>query len=249
MALLTDRLVATFALMTALPLARPETRLLAATPALFPLVGLALGLALAVLDLGLSQFLPRLPSSAIVVLALAVMTGALHLDGLADAADGLFGGRDPESRLRIMNDPHNGAFGAIAVALVLMLQFAAIASLEGWLRSGSLILFPMVSRTSLLWVMRFPRARPHGMGQSTAAPSLPAGVGLTVVAAAGSSVVFFPAGGLLVAVAVGIALAVGLYARRRIGGVTGDIFGAAIEVSQAAVLLAAASSVETDWLA
>jgi adenosylcobinamide-GDP ribazoletransferase len=249
-ALLTERLAATFALMTAFPLARPDTTVPAARPAFFPLVGLTLGAGLVVIDLGLGPILPDLAVSALLVMALAVMTGAMHLDGLADSADGLFGGRDRDARLRIMDDPRNGAFGFLAIALVIVLKFATIASLDGWLRSGSLLLFPLISRTSVLWAMALlPPARLTGMGQEAARPGLAVVLLLTAGCGLVSSMVFFPAGAVLLLAALATTAIVGWYAVLRVGGMTGDVLGAAIEMSEVAVLLLAATSVQQEWLA
>ena len=250
MALLADRMAATFALLTSFPLARQETKISTAWPPLFPLVGLSLGAALLAIDQGIGWILPTLPASAILVLALAVLTGALHLDGLADSADGLFGGNDRDSRLRIMDDPHNGAFGFVAVSLALLLKVAAIASLEGWLRSGSLLLFPLASRTSVLWAMELvPVARPGGMGDQALRVGMPLVVLLTTVAAALASIVLFPAGGLLIIAALAATWSVVTYAVRRVGGASGDVYGASIETSEVVVLLVAATSANSGWLA
>ncbi|HET9200778.1 MAG TPA: adenosylcobinamide-GDP ribazoletransferase [Dehalococcoidia bacterium] len=249
MNVLTDRLSATFALMTSLPVAQAETRVQDASPALFPVVGLALGVLLLALDAMLGQLLPRPATSALVVLALAVFTGALHLDGLADSADGLFGGRDQSSRLAIMDDPRNGAFGFVAVALALLLKFSAIVSLSGWLRAGTLLLFPFAARTAVLWLMALlPAARQSGMANQAAAVAVPVAALTTAAGLAVASVVFFPAGGLLIVGALMSAAAIGLYALRRLGGVTGDVLGASIEIAEVAVVLLAATSVEEEWL-
>lgn len=250
MTLLADRVVATFALLTSFPLAREETKITTAWPPLFPLVGLALGAALLAIDQGIGWFLPTLPASAVLVLALAVLTGALHLDGLADSADGLFGGKDRGSRLRIMDDPHNGAFGFVAVALTLVLKVAAIASMEGWLRSGSLLLFPLAARTSVLWAIELaPAARPGGMGDQASRVGSVLVVLLSTVAAALASIVFFPTGGLLIVAAIAATGCVVAYAVRRIGGASGDVYGASIETSEVVVLLVAATSANSGWLA
>jgi adenosylcobinamide-GDP ribazoletransferase len=236
--------------MTSFPTARAETRVEDASPALFPLVGLALGASLLALDLLLRELLPAWTASVLVVLALTVLTGAMHLDGLADSADGLFGGRDATSRLAIMDDPRNGAFGFVAVSADLLLKSAALASLSGWLRSGTLLLFPFIARTAVIWLIAsFPPARQAGMASQTGRTSFFAATAATVVALIVATAMFSPAGGLVVLGALAVAAAVGLYATRRLGGVTGDVLGASIEVAEVTVLLVAATSAESGWLA
>ena len=101
----------------------------------YPSVGLLLGAILALVDWLLRHDLEPGVTAALLVALLAALTGALHLDGLADAFDGLAGGRDRESRLRIMKDIHTGTFGTVALVLVLLTDTLALASMpagEAW---------------------------------------------------------------------------------------------------------------------
>lgn len=245
-----DHVASPLALLTALPITRRRVHLSSVSYGLFPVVGLLLGAILLAIDFLARLVVPSAASSALVVVGLAALTGALHLDGLADTADGLFGGRDRERRLAIMRDPHNGAFGFVAVAAVLLLKWAALIPLEGWLRTGSLLLVPSLARWSVLSSMiLFPAAKGEGMGFAVQSTSRwPQAVLALAVALALSLGIFWPTGLALVALALVVALAVGAYATSRLGGVTGDVFGCTVEVSEAVLLLLAATSVSRPWL-
>src|SRR5487761_1543922 len=97
--------------------------------AYFPAVGALLGFGAGIVLLVASAFITPLVGAAAALIVLALVTGGLHLDGLADTADGLFGGRDRERRLEIMRDPRVGSFGAIALVLVLLMDVATLASI------------------------------------------------------------------------------------------------------------------------
>jgi len=245
-----DHVVSPLALLTSLPITRRRMELSAAGYGLFPVVGLVIGAILLALDHIARAIVPSPASSALVVAGLAALTGALHLDGLADTADGLFGGQDREQRLGIMRDPHNGAFGFVAVAAVLLLKWAALIPLEGWLRTGSLLLVPSLARWSVLPSMiLFPAAKGEGMGFAIQSTSRwPQAVQGSAVALALSLGIFWPTGLALLALALLVALAIGAYSTSRLGGVTGDIFGCTVEVSEVALLLLASTSVSHPWL-
>lgn len=245
-----DRLAPPFALLTSLPLTRRRVALGEINSGLFPLVGLVLGGMLVGLDWLAQLVLPPVASSAMVVLALVALTGALHLDGLADGADGLFGGRDREHRLTIMRDPRIGAFGIVAIAGVLLIKWAALIELDGWLRIGGLLLIPMLARWSLIPTMLlWPAAKKDGMAAMMRSSRPWATLALSsAVVAALSLAVFWPAGVALLPLALLPALLAGAYAMNRIGGLTGDILGASVELSEAFLLLAVATSVSHPWL-
>lgn len=245
-----DHLVSPLALLTVLPVSRRPLGLPVASYGLFPLAGLLLGAILLAIDSLALLVLPSAASSALVVVALAALTGALHLDGLADTADGLFAGRDREQRLAIMRDPHNGAFGFAAVASVLLLKWAALIPLDGWLRAGALLLVPALARWSVLPpISLFPPARGEGMAFAVQSGSRwPIAFG-SAMAVGLSLAVFWPTGIALLVPGLLLALAVGAYAASRLGGLTGDVFGATVELSEAVLLLVVATSAAHPWLA
>jgi len=222
---------------------------LARSQAVFPLVGLLLGLVLVGLDEGLSEVMPAPAVASLLVVALIVATGGLHLDGLADTCDGLFGGDTPEERLVIMRDSRVGSYGLLAVASLLLLKWAAFLSLASPVRPGALLLAPALGRWAIVAaVAPFPYARPEGLGKAMhqVAWPYPALAGVIALAA---SVAFFAGWGLaLFGFASVLSWLVAWYVRGKIGGTTGDVYGAIAEMVEVAVLLFAASGQESGWL-
>ncbi|MBI5831713.1 MAG: adenosylcobinamide-GDP ribazoletransferase [Armatimonadetes bacterium] len=201
----------------------------------YPLVGLGLGLCLGAAwwALGAASEVLR---AALVVTLWAVLTGGLHLDGWSDCCDALLATTTRERRLEILRDPRLGAFGATGLGLLLLVKTAAVASLSG---PSALLLAPALARWVLVLVARrWPSARPGGMGDT-----FRAGLGAREIALASATVWVAVAllGGLpalgVVFVAAG---ALGSFAASRLGGVTGDVYGAVVESGEAAALVVAA---------
>jgi len=235
------------------PFGRGESRdAVGGSQAYFPLVGLGLGLALVGVDQGLERVLPDAPRAWLVVLALAALSGGMHLDGLADSADGLLGagGRTPEERLAIMRDARVGAYGVLALIAVLFLKWSALLSLSHGLRAEALLLTPCLGRaTIVVGAWAFPYARPAGLGLAVhqAAGSTHLAVAAAVALAAAGALLGW--GGLAVAVTVvAAALVAGGWASRRLGGMTGDVHGALVEVTEAVTLLLVAGGAQRGWL-
>lgn len=229
-------LLAALGFLTVLPVPtrRPWPGLGPALP-YFPLVGLMIGLVLLAADLSLGSFLGNYGRAAVLVAVWAALTGGLHLEGVADAADGLLTSRPATERLEIMRDPATGAFGVIAVGLVLLLKFGLLLDLPG--AGTSLAAVPLAARYAvLLPIALFPYARPEGLGQGLAGPARRAALltGLPTIGAVW--LVAGPAGlaGLSLALAGGLMLAG--FARRRVGGLTGDVYGAIIEAAEVSAL-------------
>jgi adenosylcobinamide-GDP ribazoletransferase len=232
------------AFLTVLPVARgvaatPER--LARSMGFFPAAGLLLGLLLAALQRALLPLLPAAPVDALLVLALVVLTGGLHLDGLADTVDGLSGGRDREAALRIMKDSRIGALGAAALALALLLKYLGLHHLPPAIKAPALLLMPAAGRwaqVALAGCCRY--VRPEGgtgaafVEQVGWRQMLLAGVTL---AAAALALFRWQGGALLLLLALAAAVLKGYY-DRRLGGVTGDLLGAATEVVEIFTLLA-----------
>lgn len=221
----------------------------AAAQAWFPAVGLLIGLALLAVDRIAMRALPPASVDVLLVVSLAVITGALHLDGLADAADGLLGGQTPERRLAIMRDTHNGSFAVVAIVSVMALKWAGLTALPDEVRVEAIVLTPCLARFAMLVaIAAFPYARPDGMGAGfrTHAPRAAMfGGGAAVLAA----VALLGAGGAYgIACAAACALAIGWYATRLAGGVTGDVYGAAVEITEACVLLFLAVMAGRGWI-
>ncbi len=237
------RLLASFraaiGFLTILPVSpRDAAGSLARAPAWFPAVGLLLGGMLAFLDLALRALhLPVLLNSALLLATLAALTRALHLDGFMDTCDALLGGFDRERRLEILRDPHVGAFAVVGVICLLLVKLAALTALPSGSRTWVLILFPCLSRAAMVLAMkRFPYARREGLGTPFASRGgLGPWAGLLVAAAASVALTGLP-GLALAALAGVVAWAVGAWATRLLGGVTGDIYGAVNEIAEVAVL-------------
>jgi adenosylcobinamide-GDP ribazoletransferase len=211
----------------------------------FPLVGALLGVASAVIAYALT-YVPQLPPmiGALIVVAMGTWwTGAIHLDGLADAADGLGGGQTPDEILRIMRDPRLGTFGVLALILVIGAKVGAIATL--WERQ---VLIPVLISTATLsrWTpvvlgAWLPYARPDGgIGKAVVRQGDVSSVAVAGGITAGVAWWALGTGAFLQgALTLAVTCGVGRTARRRIGGVTGDIFGACVELTEAALLLSA----------
>jgi adenosylcobinamide-GDP ribazoletransferase len=217
-----------------LDLRRPPARAMAA----YPFVGLVLGALLVLAHWVFRAVLPPLVSAVLIVAAWAILTGGLHLDGWADCCDALPATVTRERRLEILKDPRLGSFGGIGLVLLLMCKFAAVASLP---RVGvALILAPTLGRWAIVNVAAvFPLARPDGM-----AAHFRAGlsrreliwVALTVALVCGAA----GWGGLVAFVGAAVAaLVLGRWAAIRLGGVTGDVYGAACELVECFVLVLA----------
>lgn len=229
--------------LTVLPVGRQlpcDAPRLARSMALFPAVGLLLGLALAVSNWALQLILPPLVVAPLIVLLLIRLTGALHLDGLADLADGLAGGRDRETRLRIMKDSRIGAIGAVALIMALLLKVAAIYSLPLELQSATLVLMPAAGRwLQVLLSALCDYARPEGGTAGAFVDNVgePQALFASATLTAAALILFGLKGlGLLLGLAV-LAIWLLRYLERYLGGVTGDALGAATELAELATLL------------
>jgi adenosylcobinamide-GDP ribazoletransferase len=206
----------------------------------FPLVGLLLGALIGGFDLFAIQWWPRAVVGALDVILLLVLTGALHMDGLGDTADGLYGQRTPRKALAIMKDSRVGAMGAIAMAACILLKASALAALPAP-RIVLLLVIPALARSTPLFAMRLlPYGRPEG-GTGSAFFEKPIGLrdywGLPLVLALGL-LTGMRLGVLLIVFAMTVIVVLSYY-RRKLGCITGDMLGALIEVTETGLLLAA----------
>jgi adenosylcobinamide-GDP ribazoletransferase len=225
-----------------------------------PVVGLLLGVTGAVVMLGVdaggAAGPRRLLGAALAVALVALLTGGLHLDGLADTADGLGSRRAAAGALAIMRRSDVGPMGVAALVFVLLIQVAALAAVPRVsLAAAALVLAEVTGRVAVVVATGSPAARPGGFGALVAGRTtararvftvalLGCAVVVAGLAAGGAGVgdaVTLAARGLIAAVAGLLAGALlQLVARRRLGGMTGDAFGAIVEVGTAAVLVACA---------
>jgi adenosylcobinamide-GDP ribazoletransferase len=207
----------------------------------FPLAGLTIGFLLSGLDRLLALVLPLPLTTAILVAALAILTGALHLDGVADVCDG-FGARGGRERfLAVMKDSATGAVGVTGVVLVLLLKYQALLHLPLTARSAVIILFPSAARfAQVIVTVNARRARGDGLGATFAAGAGLVELFLAAVTALAAGWILFGMNGVFCCIITALfALLVKYYFHRRLGGITGDIIGAASEVAEVLYLLAA----------
>lgn len=205
--------------------------------ALFPLVGAGIGTVVGGIAQGLSGSLTA-PIAALLGLAAgAVLTGVLHLDGLADTADA-FGATTRERALEIMRDHAVGAYGTVAVVLDLALKAAALSVLAT--RHDALLYAVCATAAAravpVVLSAVLPYARASGIGDAVQTTGIPRVVAAVAIAVALAVVLHAP---IVLAAAAGAVLIVGPAARRALGGVTGDVLGAAAELCEVGALVAA----------
>jgi adenosylcobinamide-GDP ribazoletransferase len=234
-----------FAFLTRLPFragAAPEPGALARAAWAFPLAGILVGVAGGIV-FSLADYL-GLPVIAVALLAVAatvLITGGLHEDGLADTADGL-GGAGRDETLAIMRDSRSGAFGVLALVFSVGLRVACLAALGNAQNAVSaLVAAHAVSRgllpTLMLWL---PPARSEGLAADAGQPTPPVATLAAFIALLVAMVALGTGRGIIAMVFAAVAVAaLAILARRRIGGTTGDVLGAAQQVGEIVVLLAA----------
>lgn len=208
----------------------------------YPLVGAVIGLLLVLLDQLLGTPDPWL-EAALLLTAWVSITGALHLDGLADSADAWLGGRgNPARTLEIMKDPRSGPAGVAAVVMLLLVKFAALTALlraELWL---VLLIAPLLGRAALLWLfLTTPYVRENGLGRDLAdhLPRETAWLVLALVMLAMPLLFGWPGLRLLLVLAL-VAWLLRRLMLNHIHGTTGDTAGALVEVIEVSCLVALA---------
>ncbi|MFB0847101.1 adenosylcobinamide-GDP ribazoletransferase [Paenibacillus oleatilyticus] len=228
----------------------------------YPFVGLVLGLITAAAGLLLISVLPPLPAAALLLGIWVLLTGALHLDGLMDTADGILSHRSRERMLEIMKDSRVGAMGVIAAVLVLLLKWSLLTELLLAAAGGQrnlwlfLVLVPLWSRWYMVVAIAcWPYARQAGSGMGGFFRGVGAGhaagsglvallLSVCVVAAGeafgGLALPFWHMVGIviiLLAVTMGAGILMSVSIHRKLGGLTGDTYGAMNELLEAALLL------------
>ena len=231
----------------------PTQQALSNSRAFYPAVGLLLGLLLVGLEWGCSEVFPVYLSAAVLLVSLIVVNRGLHLDGLMDTCDGIFGGFTKERRLEIMRDSQVGAFGVAGAAGILLLKYGALVSLLEL--SGSdvkwpLLLFPMLSRWSMVVALgAFPYVRSQGLGSpfhqgGILWPTTVAGI----TAVAGAVLLGSIAGAGMFVGATLIAWVLGKSISGKLGGLTGDSYGAINEVIEMLALMAVVAMASHGWV-
>jgi len=198
----------------------------------FPVVGLLLGASAAGFAWGVSLSASPMLSAALLVVILLSFSGCLHLDGLADTADGFLSSRPREQILEIMKDSRTGTMGVAAIVCVLLVKFASLASLPGDMFWPVALLMPVAGRSAIVVQMAIlPYARPSGLGSAfyRRPPRWSAIWAAAILAALAWGVLQWR--GLIVwAACAAAALSVSAHVYRKIGGATGDTLGAVCEI-------------------
>jgi len=218
---------------------RCEDRDLGRSMAFFPLAGLTLGALLVGVNYLLSAVLPRGVVDLLLVTILAVLTGVLHLDGLADVCDGLAARGGRERFLAVMKDSRTGAAGAVGLVLLLLLKYQALLHLPLEVKQQALFCFPLLARFSQVQMTAGAlKARCDGLGSTFIAG---AGWRQLLIATATTllvAVLFFGVQGLWLFVAAYLLTwGIKTWFHRRIGGITGDVIGFASELNEVLCLL------------
>jgi adenosylcobinamide-GDP ribazoletransferase len=205
----------------------------------YPPVGLLFGAILWGLN-GLLSGSPLLLHAALLLTAWVLLSGGLHLDGLADSADAWLGGfGDRERTLTIMKDPRSGPIAVVTLVLVMLLKFAALLALVEQQHGGFLLVVPLIGRAGLLGLfLTTPYVRAGGLGQALA-DHLPRSAGKQVLAVSAlACVVLAGLHGFFALVLAGLAFAwLRQVMLRRLGGTTGDTAGAMLELLEVGVLV------------
>lgn len=208
----------------------------------FPLCGLLMGCVLAVVDKAAMQVWSPTTVSVLTVAALAAISGGLHLDGLADTADGLYSRRAPADAMAIMKDSRIGAMGMLMVVFCLAIKWAGLAGIEAH-RSLYLMLIPAYSRTAVLFgIQRLPYGRPDGgTGHDFfhAPLKLKDFWGLVLVLLI--SVLLGWKALVVNVIFLGVVVGTIAFYRRKIGCITGDMLGAMIECTETVLFLVASA--------
>ncbi len=226
------------AFLTRIPINHGPQISLRRSAALFPLVGALIGLIGGLVFYVSSAILPPLVSASISILVTVAITGAFHLDGLADICDGLIGGWNREERLKILKDSRHGTYGVAAISLQLILQVSLLSALSP--RDGlfTLIVLHTLSRLVPIFLMLIPATSGHdGMGASV---SREIGAREPLVGSLITVLLIAPIMGLnllLLSAILFLTLSIfALWVIRKIGGMVGDAFGAGEQISETMIL-------------
>lgn len=201
----------------------------------FVVIGTMIGTGVAFIDKGLCLLMPVLPASALTVFFLIAVSGGLHMDGLADTADGFFSSRPREQMLEIMRDSRIGAMGVIAIVFIILMKFSLLTSIDDRTRFMSVFLVPVAGRFTPLFTiitMKYVRAE-SGLGAVFKKNASPSALLISILLF--FCVCFWAAQyyGLIIAAATISFVAIfSFWCRCKIGGWTGDTLGASVEISE-----------------
>lgn len=216
--------------------------------AYFPLVGLLLGFVLALFNVILLRILPGPVVDGILIITLIICTGALHLDGLTDTIDGLAGGDTKEEILQIMRDSNTGAIGVVGLTMLLLLKYVSLMSIPVEIKNQVLIAMPVISRCSMVQVSFFAdyaRSGP-GIGLPFAYHVGRKEFLIAVTTTFLLSLILLGAKGVAVITIIGVSTwGLITFYKKKIGGVTGDTFGATNEINEVLALIVILALLDT----
>ncbi|MGM0420091.1 MAG: adenosylcobinamide-GDP ribazoletransferase [Bacillota bacterium] len=211
----------------------------------FPVIGLVLGALLVGLDFIFRLIWPEPLAAALLLASYVYLTGALHLDGLLDTVDGIFSGRPKEKMLEIMKDSLNGSFATVTAVIYLLLKFVLLWQLAERFRLPALLIFPVLSRWFVLFVISaFARAENSSLGRgfeysltrlSLGQAAVVPGLSLILLGLLGQFSPFQI--GLIIGVTFLVILFIAKSIEKKIGGLTGDIYGMINEMAELVILL------------
>jgi adenosylcobinamide-GDP ribazoletransferase len=205
----------------------------------YPVIGFLIGVGAVVVRRALMMVFPASFSITLVLAFLIWISGGLHEDGLADVADGMGGGWTRDERLTIMKDSRIGAFGASMLILALLAKYAALTSMNAARLDASIVIAQVLGRWAFLPMGYFNRYAREGLG-SEFMKGLTAKAVVVMTILSGSTAILLCRlqGTLALGMAVAVMLAASLYFRRRLGGITGDCFGAMFQFVEIATYAA-----------
>jgi adenosylcobinamide-GDP ribazoletransferase len=224
----------------------------------FPVVGIIIGLSLAGLNWLFGLGFPQALVNVLLIGWMVIISGGLHLDGLADTCDGIGGQKSTEARLEVMRDSRVGGFGVIGIALLLLVKYVSLNSIPVSMLTAALVIIPVISRWTMVYaIFVYPYARPSGLGtvfkkeMSGLRFTLATIVTLAVAALAlgwGKTPYAYLSALLIMAGSLIVVVALAGYLKRKLGGLTGDTYGAFSEVTDVVILVLISLLANHQWL-
>lgn len=224
----------------------------------FPAVGMVIGFVLIGLSWLLRLILPSEVANMLIIVSLTVITGALHLDGLADTCDGIAGHKTVEERWQVMHDSRVGGYGIVGVCILLLAKYVLLNSISVNLLMVTLVLMPVLSRWAMVFALFiYPYARPAGLGlefkKATNWRRFSLATVITLAVALGLTGWLNNAYSYLAVLAVMggtwiIIMILAAYLKHKFAGLTGDTYGAISEVAEVVVLIMVSLLAYNHWL-
>ena len=208
----------------------------------FPVVGLIIGIILIGLNWLFSLILPSAVVNALLIVSLALLSGALHLDGFNDTCDGIAGHKITEDRWQVMHDSRAGGFGVSGGILLLLVKYASLNSIPTTMIMMSLVLMPVISRWAMVYaIFAYPYARPSGLGkvfkQGTSWPGFAMATLIALVVLITLALLSGLAIISIMFLTWVMTVAMTAYLKSKFSGLTGDTYGAINEVAEVSVLI------------